>query len=294
MSHLRDSKFIISCAARSGSTMLVHLLRSHPEVVCHGEVFEPSRIGQLDGNYALRRRLDPANEGRLMAYRSIRPDAFLYDVVFDTQGHRAVGFKFKSDEAFDPAYRDIADLIYRDTDIKILHLRRRNILDQYVSHQVVLQQSGVTLVAHDSAQTEPRPFVIDVKDLAEYALDVIHRERRAAAVYAAHRQGVVDYEALVDSDPATRNRMQTFLGLNCMPLSTPTRKIIKRNADLVENLEEVMAAMASKALAHRCIADPVVTDADAMRSAGTGSAMPWAARLWRRAGLVTARRSGQE
>jgi len=32
------SRFIILCAARTGSTMLRHLLNSHPDACCHGEV----------------------------------------------------------------------------------------------------------------------------------------------------------------------------------------------------------------------------------------------------------------
>lgn len=290
MSHLRDNKFIISCAARSGSTMLVHLLRSHPEVLCHGEVFEPSRIGQLDGNYAMRRRADPSNEEKLMSYRSTRPEAFLYDVVFDAQGRRSVGFKFKTDEAFDPAYQDIADLIRRDTDIKILHLRRRNILDQYVSHQVVLKQSGVTLVADDAPQPAPKPFVVDTKDLIGYARNILQRERQAAAVYADHRQGVVEYEALVERDPTVRDRMQVFLGLKCMPLSTPTRKIIKRNCDLVENLEEVLAAMAGAGLSQRCTTVPEPTPMHAPE----GKAIPWPVMMWRRANQLAGRQSNSE
>jgi hypothetical protein len=244
----------------------------------------------LDGNYARRRRADPSIEERLMSYRTSRPEAFLYDVVFDTQGCRSVGFKFKTDEAFDPAYKDIADLIARDPDIKVLHLRRKNILDQYVSHQVVLQQAGVTLLAHDAEAQEPTAFEVDIKDVTEYAQDIVQRERRAATVYAGHRQGVVDYEALLGRDPAARNNMQTFLGLKSQPLSTPTRKIIKRNLDLVQNLDEVVAALVGKGLAHRCVEEAAPADVD-INVAGTAAAVPWAANLWRRAALRMSRRN---
>ncbi len=252
MSHLRDNKFIISCSARSGSTMLVHLLRSHPQLLCHGEVFEPSRIGQLDGSYGLRRRNDPTMDQRLMEYWATRPEAFLYDVVFDTQGRRAVGFKFKTDEAFDPAYETIAGLIRDDKDIKVLHLRRKNLLDQYISHQVVLRQTGVTLVTDDSQRPEINRFEVDIDDAVSYATGIVQRERQAGAMYSGHRQAVVDYEDLVQHGNLIRERMQTFLAVPQLPLSTPTRKIIARNADLVENLEDVRAEMIRRGLGNRC------------------------------------------
>ena len=56
MIHLRNTKFIISCPARSGSTMLLHLLRSNPASLCHGEVFGGERLGHVSGRYAVRRR----------------------------------------------------------------------------------------------------------------------------------------------------------------------------------------------------------------------------------------------
>ena len=47
--------FMIACAARTGSTMLVRTLRSHPGVVMHGEVWGDAMVG-LDGPLARERR----------------------------------------------------------------------------------------------------------------------------------------------------------------------------------------------------------------------------------------------
>ena len=41
-------RFMIACAARTGSTMLVRTLRSHPALVMHGEVWGERMVG-LDG-----------------------------------------------------------------------------------------------------------------------------------------------------------------------------------------------------------------------------------------------------
>lgn len=249
--HLRDDKFIVSCPARSGSTMLVHLLRSSPAVICHGEVFGGERIGNLVGTYGRLRRENPELDAELMAYRLERPQAFLYDVVFNTQGRKAVGFKFKTDEAFDPAFTDIQDLILADRDIKIVHLSRRNILDQYISHEVVLRQTGVTLLKEGEARPDVEPFDIDIDQAVGYVQDVLGRERQALDAYANHRNLQVSYDDLAQKGNPVHARLQQFLGVAAVPLSTPTRKILAKNASLVRNIEDVRGVLAAKGLEDR-------------------------------------------
>lgn len=237
--HLRDDKFIVSCPARSGSTMLVHLLRSNPAVICHGEVFGGDRIGNLAGTYGPLRRAHPELDESLMAFRQARPETFLYDVVFNPQGRKAVGFKFKTDEAFDPAYRDIQDLVLADRDIKVIHLSRRNLLDQYVSHEVVLRQTGVTLLREGEERPEVEPFDVDIRQAVAYILDVLDREEQALDAYRGHRAIRVSYDDLVQADHPVHGELQAFLGIPHKPLSTPTRKILASNASLVRNLDDV-------------------------------------------------------
>ena len=79
---LKDSSFIISCAARTGSTMLVHMLRSNPEIMCHGEVFNYRNIGGLMGSYNSLRESAEHDKALLDLYRK-DPNTFLYKVVFD-------------------------------------------------------------------------------------------------------------------------------------------------------------------------------------------------------------------
>src|SRR5262245_5075326 len=43
------TRFIILCAARTGSTMLRHMLNSHPDVRCHGEVMTGRSFDALSG-----------------------------------------------------------------------------------------------------------------------------------------------------------------------------------------------------------------------------------------------------
>lgn len=244
MTPLRNNKFIISCPARSGSTMLLHLLRSNRAVLCHGEVFGGERLGHLAGSYAVRRKGDAAFDDRLHALFEADPKRFLYDIVFDGQGRSVSGFKFKTDEAFGEQCRDIQEMISADSDIKVVQLRRRNLLDQYISHQVVLKQTGVTLVMSGQERPSVEPFLVDVRDAVLYFIDVLEREAKVATAYAHHRRLTVDYEDLAQDGHPVREALQKFLGVPVQPLTTTTRKIIERNAGLVRNLDEVHHVLA--------------------------------------------------
>ena len=240
--HFRNDKFMISCPARSGSSMLCTLIHSHPQAICHHEVFAFDGQPTVMGSYARKRRDDPEFERRMRTYRDERPEAFLYDIVFNPQGRRCVGFKFKTDEALQPAYRGILDLIVNDRDIKIVHLVRRNVLDQYISHRVV-EQTGKTFVREGSEKPEPQPFKIDTGHLIAYVRDVRERQQSAFDVYREHRGLVVHYEDIVTPESGALFELQTFLELDHRQLSTTMMKIIRNSNDLVLNLGDVRAAL---------------------------------------------------
>jgi hypothetical protein len=172
--------------------------------------------------------------------------------VFDAQGRRVVGFKFKTDEAFDPQFADIQEIIRGDADIRIVQLRRRNILDQYISHQVVLHQTGVTWIGDEADRPVVEPFEVDVRHAVAYVLDVLQREEDIARAYPEHRRFVVDYEDVVDPAHPVLEALQQFLGVDPVALSTPTRKILANNEALVANVGNAREALRLMGLADRC------------------------------------------
>ena len=249
--YLRDSKFLICCAARTGSTYLVHLLRSNPEVLCHGEVIDLSGVGALAGSYALLRQESAEFELLLQKKLIENPERFIYDNIFDGQTRKVVGFKFKTDELFDPRYARYKDILATDTDIKVIHLVRKNLLDQYISHQVVLKQTGVTLLHSDAAAPQIHPFSCDIEHALAYFEDVIQRERLAADFYAKHRSISVSYEGLQDQSQNDREVIQLFLGVTVLPLDSSTKKIIRDSRELLINLEDTLSALSDAGFSDR-------------------------------------------
>jgi len=244
--HLRDDKFIISCAARTGSTLLERLLRSHPDILCHGEIMQPGEVGPMRGPLRDMRKETDAVEDPLFRYLSEKPAIFLYDIVFDAHGSLAVGFKFKTDEAFDarfPHINRVSDIIGGDPDIKVIRLRRRDLLAQYISHEVVMRQTRQTYIETGQERPVAKPFAADPAAVARYCLDVTFREQRASKMFRNHRQLHVDYEELTDSASDVQARLCEFLGVPARGLTTDTERVLPDSRRLLENADEVIAAL---------------------------------------------------
>ena len=86
--------------------MLVHLLRSHPDICSHDEVFATAGIlGGMTGTYLIKRREEPDFAERMAAIKDREPIKFLYKIVLDLQGKKAACFKLKHDELARPEYK---------------------------------------------------------------------------------------------------------------------------------------------------------------------------------------------
>ena len=239
----RKDKFMISCTARSGSSMLSTLLNSHPRVLCHGEILAAPH--ESAGPYHELRKQGTDVDEWLRDYRQEHPGAYLYDVCFNPAGHQSVGFKFKMEESLADAYKSFRDLLVADTDIKIIHLQRKNILDKYVSLQMT-KQSGVFSIRSSSQRPKLSPFTIDIPDFIAFVRKDRQRYESAIELFKDHPCLHVTYEELCESRPEALAKVQDFLELPQADLATMMVKVIKKNTDLVLNLDEVREALAAE------------------------------------------------
>lgn len=234
---------MITCAARTGSTMLVKLLRCHPSLLVHGEVWG-DRMASLTGPIGKRILEDPAVGEEIARERFTRPEKVLYKYFLHSPGKKAVGFKLKYDEMTQPRWHEVRGLVERDLDLKILFLHRENLLERYVSHQVVMKQTGVTNVKAGAAVPPVKPFKVDVKDCLA---DVVETRRRTAEFkrsFAGHRVIETTYERLVRAPQAESDLLFAFLGVDAAPVEMGTEKIVRAPLqELVLNFAEVERAL---------------------------------------------------
>jgi LPS sulfotransferase NodH len=131
--------FVVTALPRSGSFMLTTALDAHPRIRCHGETLSRWRPDL------------PSSVGSAAAI--LRHEVYTSESPF-----QAVGFKLLHQDAREGSLSDARPFL-REQQVKALHLKRRNLLRQYLSF-VVAEQSGVWILT--STERPPDPVVVDL------------------------------------------------------------------------------------------------------------------------------------
>lgn len=201
-------KFVILCAARSGSTWLHTLLNSHPNVHSQGEIIREN------------------HHGRKLPFTSIafNPCPRLL---------QAVGLKVFYD---DPLYKVALEAILADPTIKIVLLRRKTKLAQFVSNELARSTAEWTRKNLDSNAT----IAIDSADFysfkAQEQATLTELERRLRT----HQVHPIAYEDLVQKKDEVLLDLQRFLGVAPRTLSSLLEKQGAENVTTqISNWEEV-------------------------------------------------------
>lgn len=226
--------------------MLVNLLQSHPAVVCHMEIFHPNRVEGFSGKYRHQIRTDPTFAMRLLTLRERRPASYLYDVAFDAQGRRAAGFKFKYDELLLPQFKKVRSILAHDTDIAIVHLRRRNLLKRYLSWILVNRVTGVSMrTTRDVRPAAPPPVFLDPAACLRDFEETRRRDAQVEELFADHPGFAITYEELTgDNGSRPVAELQKFLGVPTRPLKSVIAKLSPNElAREIANFSELTTAL---------------------------------------------------
>jgi LPS sulfotransferase NodH len=237
----RATQFIILCAARTGSTMLRHMLNSHPDVRCHGEVMTGR---SLDALARVDRGADPSVTRELMERRGSDPQGFLEDVVLDPGPAKAVGFKIKYEELSLPDYAWLLEWLKGRREIRVIHLMRENRLKRLISEITATKVYGIYNVTSEAE----RPRAARISLSPEECLEDFVRTEEREALFQGHFEGHdifrTTYEAIVSDRGDVRSELTRFLGVSPTALTTPTLKL---NPDdprsVLEDYEALAAAL---------------------------------------------------
>ena len=233
--------FFIVAAPRTGSNLLCTLLDSHPEVLCHHELYNPNGVFP-----ALRLRGGEFTLGTVEE-RNDDPLGFLSRIWEAHFGHRCVGFKMTRGQN-----QSVLDALLGDVRVHTIVLRRANRLKTYVS-ELRAQASGLWEVYDRAELAASRPRVhVESGALHRHIAD---NEQFYAGVDAAlARSGApalrVTYERLFHEDE--HRRILSFLGLRQggVPLRAAS---VKQNScdlrDLIDNYGELADAVRQTDLA---------------------------------------------
>ena len=233
---LAKRRFVILAAPRSGSNMLCSMLDSHPDILCHHELFNPGGIF-----YALPLRdCDQQAEQEMllrMQERDRDPLTFLAKQVWQRHGEESVvGFKMTYQQNL-----EVFQAVLAAPEIQKIVLRRNNAVKSYVS-KLVAEQSGVW---EDYGQAKAHEHLQLELNLEHLQQDLAFNQRYYAEIETYLRDTrqaylQVEYEALMDS--ACQRKILDFLACSYLPLETRSRK--QNPSDLrqrVKNYGQILA-----------------------------------------------------
>jgi hypothetical protein len=212
--------FVILCLGRTGSTHLVSLLDSHPQIRCFGELFTHHE-GTLDEAYVTSSRSDPHDYV-----------AHLTAPLTET----AVGFKLPMSSI--RANPDALELL-EPGDLRVVRLCRLNLLALFVSRRLLASTRVPQSTRGDYGDAT---VVLDPKQCLSVFRRTEEHERYLDGIAAGKPVFRITYEEL-----ATGQRLaeiQSFLGVEPTALRSPFSRIRSRPlAETVENWSEVEDAL---------------------------------------------------
>ena len=179
----------------------------------------------MAGTYLVKRHAEPDFAHRMAAERDRDPIKFLYKIVLDLQGKKAVCLKLKHDELVRPEYKVLRDEIVNDRDFRIIHLRRENLLRRYLSWYIANNVTRVTLAVHGQAVPEIQPVVLEPCQCQKDFDTILAKEREFAELFAQHPGFRISYEEMITPGSEKLPALLDFMGVPRRELTTTTQKL---------------------------------------------------------------------
>jgi LPS sulfotransferase NodH len=227
------SRFIILGRSRTGSNYLRGLLNSHPQVVVFGELFR--NYEQVDWAYP-----GYVQTPRMMADMRRDPVAFLQHEVYSRfpEETAAVGFKIFYYHAHEHGWDRLWPHLEADKALRVLHIKRRNMLKTHVSRARAAQTEVWTDTS--GLKVSSGPLVLDYEECLADFERTLSWEGEFDARFADHPLLEIIYEDLVQNNHQVTREVQTFLDVPYCPLQPETfRQSSEPLAQAIANYAEL-------------------------------------------------------
>lgn len=217
-----EKKFVIFGKGRSGSTLLVSLLNSNPDVFCDGEILNrkmSNPIGHL--HRMARRESHPIYGFKLLSYQVM----FTHTNIKDKHG--------------------FMEKLHNDG-FHIIYLRRDNILRYALS---ILYARFRMQWHHEkgSGEIKREKMTVDIKELFRLMEDSIRDEKFERDVLSGLPHEEVVYERDLEDNTRhadTVKRLCSFLGIRYTEPETNLMKITTKDLDgFIENADELRESL---------------------------------------------------
>jgi LPS sulfotransferase NodH len=231
-----STPFFILFPERSGSTHLVNLLNSHPEIDCKHEVF----------NF----KIWPGTTERVVKYPSREERRHALVELYQNSTKAASGFKFKYPKQIQE-YEDVFDFLHKNSErVKVIFLYRKNRLKTAISKQNLnrLIDQNKPHFMTDRTFKEIGKLHLNLEKAKNY---IDKREKEDALFLQKteefpHRY-ILPYEALIQNEKKILKEVFQFLGVDsAFKAHSPLRKITPdKLQDALSNYADVKEAFAN-------------------------------------------------
>jgi LPS sulfotransferase NodH len=223
------SKFVIIGTQRTGTTYIRTMLDNHPDVRCIGEAFLQTKQGSeyfhnFKKNYHNGFFKNTFNQNKIIKH--------YFDVIFDQDQYKAIGFKLMLNQSKNPIKRYI-----EKNDLKIMIVTRENILKTYISRETA-KKSNIFHLKDYKKKVEK--IHLDADQLIG-KLKKIEKENENLLCYTRKDFLHITYEAVLMSAGNEFKRMLRYIGVDEeFILSSPLKKINPNTLpEIVANFSEV-------------------------------------------------------
>lgn len=242
------TRFVIIGQARTGSNFLVSLLNSHPSVVTFGEI-----LGHADfipWNADAHAPIDKKSTTHI-AFRNSKPIAFLNNYIYKVyeDSIKAVGFKLFYYHARTPDLYKVWTFLKNHKHIKIIHIKRLNLLRVYASLQIAFKTDE--WLKTNTTPNQQNKIELGYQDCVAFFERSVKQKKEALWSISSHETLDVIYEDLVNNTENTLSIIQDFLGIERQPLQSNLQKQNPEPlTDLVTNYAELKASFQGSEWAH--------------------------------------------
>lgn len=235
------NRFILLAARRSGTTLLLGSLESHPQVQCFKRVFRLKRpfryFFEFEQPGSLFFKYRSASIKRQVDYffrRKHLLGVFLTDLYASVNGPKAVVVRIVYSQA--DKYPEALEWAI-ENDVGIIHLIRENSLKSIVSHFTSKKRG----VYHSASKVGPTTIHLSPSLLKRRLAIREERVEKYRAMLKNKRHIEVSYESFVANREVESRRLLDFLSVDpSIPLTTDLRKQNPNSLeDILENYEEV-------------------------------------------------------
>ena len=233
-------RFVVLSTQRTGSTLLISSLDSHPGIFCAGEIFFP-RSGS---EYAINRyaRLSSLNRVQHTFCRGRLVRRFL-DEFYERTGYAAIGFKYMYSQARHIPRRYPSALKYlHEHSIPVIHNVRQNKLRVLLS-RISARSSGVY---RSDRPVGLGPVNVPLGHLLEELRQLERADETWKRRMSGHDYLQVSYESFVGNQADQVRSILDFLDIeDAHELNSPFVKVSSRTIEeTVQNYDELSRTLA--------------------------------------------------